>query len=193
MNQPPIYRLRRPDLPWGDYGDILAHGMASRSKDGDLELERTGPFVPPFSQPSDFVVVTAGFLREIQGSGLTGYLFGPVKKKRISKVEWREWEPYGPKEMRYPAGGEPENYVLRRKHSPETAEAIGELWEIRFQPAIRVSRDGGYHLVLSSWDGSDFIVAQGEHPIYNYVSEKAREWLQEKVPEWIAFEQERVK
>jgi hypothetical protein len=194
MKRTRIYRLlRRPDVPWGDYGDILVHGMASRSKVGDLELERTGPFVPPISQPTSYVVVTADFLHDMRESGLKGYEVGPVKKKRIPKIEWREWKPYGPKEMKYPAGNEPENYIDRRKHSPEAADALGELWEIRFRPSVIISREGGYHLVLSTWDGADFFVAKDKPRIYNYVSEQAREWLLQKASDWVAFEEERAK
>src|SRR5687767_10139475 len=100
--------------------------------------------------------------------------------------------PLRSKEMRYPAGNEPETYILRRKHSPETADALGELWELRFRPGIQISRECGYHLVRSSWDGSDFVVAMDEHPIYNYVSQEARDWLMKNAPEWVEFEEERV-
>ena len=171
---------------------MLFHGMASRSKSGELELERTGPFVPPISQPGEYVVVTREFLRQLRESGLNGIDVGPIKKKRIPMIDWRAWEPFGAKEMKYPAGNEPENYILRRQHSPETADALGELWELRFRPGIQISRAGGFHLVLSSWDGSDFVVAKDDHPIYNYVSEQARDWLTQKAPEWVAFEKERV-
>jgi hypothetical protein len=179
-------------MPWGDYGDILVHGMASRSISGDLELERTGPFVPPISQPGKHVVVTGEFLGRLRESGLKGIEAGQVRKKRITKVDWREWAPFGSNEMKYPAGGEPENYILRRKHSQEVADSLGELWELRFRPGIQASREGRYYLLLSSWDGSDFVVARDEHPIYNYVSRQARDWLLENAPEWVAFEEERV-
>jgi hypothetical protein len=187
-----FYRLRRPEPPWGDYGDILFHGMASRPKLGDLELERTGPFVPPISQPGRFVVVTAEFLSRLRESGLNGIESGPVQKRRIPLLDWREWEPFGTEEMKYPAGNEPENYILRRKHSPEAAQQLGELYELRFRKGIQVSREGGYHLVASSWDGSDFVVAMDEQPIYNYVSERARDWLMQNAAEWVAFEKEKV-
>jgi hypothetical protein len=188
-----FYRLKRAEPPWGDYGDMLIHGMSSRSKTGDLELERTGPFIPPISQPGNYVVVTEDFARELRNSGLRGFELGRVKKKRITNVEWREWEPLGTKEMKYPAGGEPENYILRRKHSSETADALGELWELRFQPGIQISREGGYHLVGSSWDGSDFVIANNDSPIYNHVSEKAKDWLVQNAPEWVAFDGEQVR
>jgi hypothetical protein len=190
---PRFYRLKRIDPPWGDYGDILIHGMASRAPMGDLELERTGPFIPPISQPYGFVVVTAAFWEDLRKSGLMGLEVGPILKKRIPRVDWLEWEPYGTKEMKYPSGGEPENYILRRKHSPEAADALGDLWEIRFRPGIQVSREGGYHLVASTWDGSDFVVPKGDWTNYLYVSESAREWLLQKAPDWVAFAEERVK
>jgi len=187
-----FYQLTRSEPPWGDYGDMLFHGMATRSKSGELELERTGPFIPPISQPGRFVVVTAEFLGRLRESGLKGIEVGPVHKKRIPMIDWREWEPFGPKEMKYPAGNEPENYILRRKHSPEAAEALGELFELRFRKGIQVSRDGGYHLVASSWDGADFVTETGEHPIYNYVSQQARDWLLQYAADWVAFVEERV-
>jgi hypothetical protein len=187
-----FYRLRRPEPPWGDYGDILFHGMASRSPCGKLELERTGPFVPPISQPNRFVVVTDDFLCQLRDSGLQGIDAVPVVKKRITVVDWREWEPFGAKDMKYPAGNEPENYILRRKHSPEAADALGGLWELKFHPAIQISREGGYHLVLSTWEGAELFIAKDEHPIYNYVSEQARDWLSQHASEWVAFEDERV-
>jgi hypothetical protein len=49
-----IYILREAGAPWGDYGNILVHGMsahAGRSMDGRIRLERTGPFVPPITFP----------------------------------------------------------------------------------------------------------------------------------------------
>jgi len=192
MDSSRFYRLRQPEPPWGDYGDILFHGMASHSKNGELELERTGPFAPPISKPGGFVIVTSAFLSQLRESGLQGIDVGPVTKKRIPIVDWREWEPFGSKEMKYPAGNEPENYILRRKHSQETADALGELWELRFRPGIQISCEGGYHLVLSSWDGSDFVVAKNDRPIYNYVSQHARDWLLQNALEWVAFEEERV-
>lgn len=193
MNTTHIYRLGCPDLPWGDYGDILAHGMASDSEETRaLEVERTGPFVPPFSQPGDHVVVTDAFLAVFQESGLTGYDVCPVIKKKITKVDWRDWEPYGTNKMKYPAGGEPENYIERRKHSQAVADAMGDLWWIRFRPGISVTRDGGYQLMGGTWAGTDLFVVNGERPTYNYVSQQAFKWLQETVPEWVSFKEERV-
>jgi hypothetical protein len=162
------------------------------SRHGALELERTGPYIPPLSQPSDHVVVTDAFLPFLQESGLTGYDVCPVIKRKITKVDWRDWEPYGTKEMKYPAGGEPENYIERRKHSDAAADALGDLWWIRFRPGIRVTYDGGYRLLGHTWTGADFFVVDGERPIDNYVSQKAYDWLSTTLPEWVSFRKERV-
>lgn len=187
-----IYRLVQAELPWGDYGDILAHGMASPTSAGDaLELERTGPFIPPISIPSwDYVVVTASLLAKLQESGLTGFDVCPVIKKKVTKVDWRAWEPYGSEEMKYPAGNEPENYIVRRKHSPEAASALGELWYLRFQSGIRLGPNR--YLNGPTWTGQDFFVVEGERGTPNLVSEAAKDWLIKVVPEWVEFDEQVV-
>lgn len=190
-----VYRLRRPDLPWGDYGDVLAHGFAELSQNGSqLELQRTGPFIPPFSQPSWlYVVVTETLLSDMKNAGLTGFTTIPVVVTKSPKIDWQQWEPYGKQEMKYPAGGEPENYILRRKHSPAASAGFGNLSALLFQPAIDFVYGQHAHVVAASWAGTDFFVARGERPIYNYVSERGRDWLNEHVGSWVAFEEERVR
>jgi len=185
---PDIYKLSRPTVAWGDYGDVLAHGFASRSEGGILQLERVGPFVPPISMPAPFVVVNSVFLEELHQSGLAGFSIGEVAKKRIPYVDWRSWEPYGHEEMAYPEDGEPENYIERGEHSPEASERLGDLFELRACRGIDVSRDGGFHLVAKSWNGQDFFTASDEWVSGTFVSERARQWLMAKAPEWVAFE-----
>ena len=190
---PRFYEFKRPDLPWGDYSDILVHGMAQRSADGtSLELDRCGPFVPPISLPYGHVIVTAPLLVELQNTEFKGFSVHSVTKRRIPKIDWRRWEPYGPEEMKYPAGGEPENYLLRRKHSAEAADALGELFELRFGRGIKATREGGYRLLAESWNGADFIASDGLEFSHNYVSERARDWLLEHGDGWIGFREERV-
>lgn len=189
-----VYRLKRPDLPWGDYGDVLAHGFAKFSEDRTtLELQRCGPFVPPFTQPSwDSVVVTEAILSALESSGLNGYSQIPVHITKSPKIEWRTWQPYGVKEMKYPAGGEPGNYIWRRKHSAEASAQFGTLTALKFNPGIDFVYGEDYHVVASSWDGADFFVARVDRPIHNYVSQRAKDWLEAHVGEWVAFEEERV-
>ena len=51
----PIYfEIQGPDVPWGDYGDMLFHGMNDNDADEPdfpVKLQRTGPYVPDLTRP----------------------------------------------------------------------------------------------------------------------------------------------
>ena len=75
--QTKFYRLGGPAL-WGDYGDVLIHGFAGglEEQGGILEIERTGPFVPPITLPmpaSQNLIVTDEFRKQLE-SGELGQL-----------------------------------------------------------------------------------------------------------------------
>ena len=111
-------------------------GMSSRlpRKDGLIQLERTGPFVPPMTFPGiGDIVVTDAFRAELEASDLTGFTFAPTIKTRIVELEWQTWDRTAPKPRLLPPGGEPESYLLANPHSRETSGRIGPLWE--FVPA----------------------------------------------------------
>jgi len=81
-------------MPWGDYGSILASGMSAHlpRKDGLMQLERTGPFIPPISLPGiGDIIVTDAFRAELESSGLSGFTFAPVMKARIVELNWEAW------------------------------------------------------------------------------------------------------
>lgn len=68
---------------WGDYGHILQHGMCSHLSRTDdlLQLERTGPYIPPITLPGiGEVVLTSPARQLLESSKLTGFSFRPVKK-----------------------------------------------------------------------------------------------------------------
>src|SRR5687768_12425214 len=105
-----FYRLKSPNVPWGDYGSILVHGMTSCSaRDAHSpELQRTGPFVPPISFPGlGCVVVTDAMRRELESSGLTGFSFIPAIKSVIVPIAWHEWDLLSDEPSFYPEDGEP--------------------------------------------------------------------------------------
>lgn len=178
-----FYILNRVRDPWGDYGDMLTHGMAGRAGDGVLELERTGPFIPPISQPGmPGIVVTDEFRIRVEESSLTGIAFQPVRKTRIVNVPWHDGSRGASAPLHYPKGGEPENYILRLPHHRTVSEQIGTLWELvprnvcfttRATSIARGSND--ITLVTQDWDGSDIFLAEGV--LYHYVTGKARDWL----------------
>ncbi|HEX5081214.1 MAG TPA: hypothetical protein VFY40_04150 [Blastocatellia bacterium] len=184
------------DTPWGDYGRMLMHGMTShlpRTSEGLLQLERTAPFVPPITFPgiSD-LVVTDNFRQRLDSSGLTGLSFMPVKKARIVTLEWERWDRKAPKPAFYPESGEPEDYILSRRHNPKMAEVVGELWEIALTVGLRtqrprpvVERMEEIEVLLSSWNGADLCRATGVG--YVYASDRAQQFFLNEVCDYVAF------
>lgn len=191
-----VYRLEARRLTeWGDYGDMLVHGMTMHLDrvDGMIRLERTGPFVPPFSVGMH-VVVTDETRRRLQDSGLTGAAFLPVVKARIVHLPWEEWDRRVAEPPLYPKSGEPEDYILERPHDPRTAQNLGDLYEVVVAKSGRMERVAdsretiGYtttRLIPESWDGSDFFGAEGV--MHTFVSERAKRWLEEAFPDYVSF------
>src|SRR5262249_34900527 len=148
--------------PWGDYGEILHHGIAWNRKrvDGLIQLERTAPYIPPLTMPSvDHVVVVESLRQQLLRSTLRGYALLPVVKTRIVRLEWESW-PRDTKPAKYPSGGEPENYVLRRKHHPASADALGNLWELSAEMRVPIQPGTPYHVVIGDSE-ADFFAGAG--------------------------------
>jgi len=130
MGDERVYRLEGAEGPWGDYGRILIHGMSIHlpREDGLIQLERTGPFIPPITFPgAGDVVVTRELRVALEGSGLTGLGFGALIKQHIVRLEWESWDGDADEPAEYPEGGEPEDYILGRPHSASAANAMGIL------------------------------------------------------------------
>lgn len=170
-----IFWLKRPERPWGDYGDILVDGMSRHLNhlDGSIQLERTGPFVPPISFPGlNDVIVTSEFIKAVEASGLSGLGFKLVNKGRIVSLEWEKWDLNADEPFEYPEDGEPESYILEKPHSPEVASQIGDLWQfipVEFEDFEAVR--------------TDFWTIQGKG--YTFVSEKAKDWIEQRMGEWV--------
>jgi hypothetical protein len=178
-----FYRLRRPKSQWGDYSRILIHGMSCHlsRKNDVIQLERTGPYIPPISFPGiGDVVVTDAFRRQLESSALIGLRFQPVIKERIVHLDWQTWDLSGSRSPERPEGGEPEGYILDRPHSPEISDKMGELWELAGGYNAKARKDPSGELVLigASWQGTDFFRAEdGWRSVL--VSESARAWILE--------------
>lgn len=189
----PIRILRGAEAPWGDYGDILMHGMTAhlgRAADGLLQLERTGPFVPPISFPGiGDIVVTHRFREKLEASKLTGLLFRPLHKVRIVKVDWDQWDRTNDLPPQLPKTGEPEDYILGRRHSATLANEIGSLWELAPYVAAEAARaqSGGPLVVRVSSPTPDIFRASGAR--HNYVSESAQTWCLDHATEYVAFQE----
>jgi hypothetical protein len=180
-----LYYLQGPKTPdWGDYGDVLVSGWATRSdQTGLLELERTGPFVPPVFLTLEGVIVTDAFRRLLETSDLTGFTFQPIQKKRIVLLHWEKWDQTADEPEFYPESGESEDYILQNPNNPRAAEKMGTLWEVSVgEHADLIPFQG-----LAYWDGTDWFRARGIHNVY--VSERTRKWLQSNAGDWVSFKE----
>lgn len=188
-----FYSLERPVVAWGDYGDILHHGMAWHDEQsGLLQLERTGVFVPAITFPGlPGIVVTDSFRIALETSTLTGFSFRSLIKRHIVDLDWSEWKSEEPDF--YPESGEPEDYIYEAQHSPEMAEQMPELWELMIEETSHVQRtedpsaDFGVALSLlkETWNGDDFFRAPEVG--YIFVSERAKRWLETRTTNLVNF------
>jgi hypothetical protein len=153
-------------------------------KDGLIQLERTGPYIPPISFPGA-VVVTNAFRQVLESSGLTGARFQPVIKKHIVRLDWHTWDWSARKPPEYPEGGEPEGYILDRPHSPETSTQLGDLWEFLAEEGATRARTEEFEMFMlrNSWRGADFFRVGGAR--LTCITEKAKLWLDQHVAEHV--------
>lgn len=192
---PAFYLLHRPDVPWADYGDVLVAGLTERlpRRDGLLQLERTGPFVPSITVSGDSVLVTDATRRQLAASGLTGFDFRPVLKARIVRLDWQVWDRDAEDPAEMPESGDPDDYILARPHDPALAEAMGDLWELVVAEGAELEKvrsgphpwDARLYLKLDTWDGRDFFRPAGYG--FTYVTERATVWLAALPDAWISL------
>jgi hypothetical protein len=178
-----IYTLKSAAPPWGDYGNVLWHGLATEER-GALILERTGPFVPPITFPGLTIVVTDGLRRLLDVEAFSGYEWRPVIKKRVVALDWTEWDLSAEDPGTYPAGGEPENYILGRKHNEQAARAMTDLWQLYVIETPGLQKEGGA-IESSLYRGQD--ICRGHTCGHLYISARLKDWLEGHVAEWVSI------
>jgi hypothetical protein len=113
---------------WGDYGDILEHGMTAHlpRKNGSLQLERTGPYIAPITFPGlGDIVLTSTARAAVEGSGLTGFGFRPLLKSLIVELRWENWDLTASEPAEFPDSGEPEDYILGKTSQSRNSQLHG--------------------------------------------------------------------
>ena len=124
------------EAPWGDYGHTLFHGSVEgsphhlRNPTAELELARVGPFVPAVTVPWGAVILTKDAAIGFEDQAFSGIELRPCKLIKIVKIDIEHWDWSAEEPEKYPAGGEPENYIERRKHSADAASALPPLFWI---------------------------------------------------------------
>jgi len=182
---------------WGDYGDILQHGMTADVPrvDGRLALERSGPYIPPITLPGiGDIVLTSEAQKLLESSALSGFSFLPVEKALVVELHWETWNLDAEQPTQFPESGEPEDYILGKPHSPNAATELGELWEIVvpstatiLRPRSVVSSDKELRIDLSTWNGSDLFRGEGYGSIL--FTGRARDWFSEHWERYVRFDE----
>jgi hypothetical protein len=180
---------------WGDYGDILQHGMASHRPrvGGPLALERTGPYIPPITLPGIGHVVLNSHARELlESSGLSGFTFRPVEKVLTVELRWETWDLTADEPPYVPDSGEPEDYILGQPDSPAASAALGELCEVVVPDTATILRPEGtvssykeLRLDLSTWNNADLFRGDGYRSIL--FTERARKWFLDNWGKFVEF------
>ena len=205
-----LHRLRQTSF-WGDYGSILARGLGAKrdAKTGHLLLERAGPFAPPMMFTSEslvgfVVLVTQSLKQKLESANFGQLTFKPTVKKHIVNLPWETWDrgvrlPWDATaraQGERPEGGEPENYILRHKHSPEAASAMEEIWEfIAPELPCRIEKRERLRAFQYRW----FLTApQGQHGgLFRppgdgqvlFVDDAGRRWFEREGQGWIDFDE----
>ena len=171
-----FYILQKPEAYWGDYGDILIHGMSAYAErvDGKIQLYRTGPFIPPISFPGICDVVVTNEFRTLLSDHFKDLTFLPVVKAHIATVNWEEWDTSVDDPLYYPESGEPEDYILGKPNDPVSANKMGALWEL-VVPEVQIASE------ISDWariSGNRRVI----------VSERVKTLLEGNVAKWVRLQ-----
>ena len=182
---PLFHEIEGPDMPWGDYGNMLFHGMNDNEADEPkfpVKLRRTGPYVPDLTRPWGYLIVTDRVRQALEQTNFRGIGYAEVVLDRIVGENWHEWDPAADDPARYPPGGEPENYIEGRKHNERIASQLPKLW------ALDVPRiENAPRFTTFDKEGVDPEVDIFEFAWTFYVSPPLKNWLKDTVPDCVTF------
>lgn len=190
----PFWRLKGPQI-WGDYGDVLFGGLFDdpMRTDERINLTRSGPFVPPiFVLESKEVIVTDAFAKLMEQEGIHSR-FREVNLTKVVRIPWETWDSDKDLPKKPPPDLEPENYLLKGRHSPDTASQMERLWEVVLRNGATSETSGSYRekklfIKSSTWNGDSIfhVNPRGTFtPII--VSDQAKAWLEQHAPIWVSF------
>lgn len=186
-----FYTAKNKPMPWGDCGQILLEGFSYKLNNSRVAIERAGPFAPPIVISSGRLIATDSVKRALQTLGLRGVSFRKCVKQKIVDIPWTDWDPLK-EPPRYPAGGEPENYILRRKHNERLAGLMPDLWELAVpEGGANVGRVSGCKsakLILfeNTWNKADAFRVK-KHPSWIFFTQRARDEIRRLAGGYLRF------
>jgi hypothetical protein len=181
------FTVEMANSPWGDYRDVLVNGLAETTEGVGthfISVSRTGPYVPPVTQPFGLIIVTDDFRRELEASPLTGFDFVEVQYRKLVRLDWQAWNADANEPMCYPETGEPEDYILEGSHDPTLLAQMPRLWALAVQPTSGLQIEGTGSFRGDRHPGTD--IAR-EFTLY-WVTDRMKAWLERSsAGRWITF------
>ena len=176
--------------PWDKVADALISGLiegsswatiaeimfSGRNTSGPILLERTGPFMPPITFPNvSHIVVSDHFKQMFEVSGFQGATFRPVIKSHIVELDWPSWDWSAKHPPNLPPSKKAEDYIRNRPHSPEMAELLGTIWEVKLRNVEFTKR------TKSDW----FRLKANPASV---ISQRLKDWLEMHFSTWVKIE-----
>ena len=154
-------------------------------RDGEhLQVERSGPYVPPITLPGIHEIVLTDAARRGLERAIPGLVFRSVMKRRIVRIDWQAWDRASELPPELPGSGEPEDFILEGLHDSEAAEAAGPLWELVPELVREIQTEAGFN--PAAYRGQDFVCADATGGS-GFVSDRLKEALATLDEGWIEF------
>jgi hypothetical protein len=182
-----FHEVRKPAHPWGDYGAILVHGLVDFDGMRATSLPcimRADSWVPEIALPLGLMYVTERVKDAIVTAEFNNIQCRPVTVTRAIKIGWREWDLTSEFPRVFPAGGEPENYLLRRKHNEAVCREIPPLWSVEGSPIVGTFKDWANQWSNGNSSAPDFASLSG---LSHYVSPRLKSLLLSVAADFVEF------
>jgi hypothetical protein len=147
--------------------------------------------MPQITFPSSKIIVRQEAKTALE-SKFPELAFRNCIKDKVVELHWESWDRTGDPVL--PAGGEPENYISRGRHSKSAAETLGEVWEVVLPECAKSRherRGSSTHKLLviseATWDGADFFITYPNATGRTVVTQEARVWLSNMFGDSVGF------
>ena len=182
-------------MPWGDYGNTLLVGYAfpDEKDKSKILVERTGPFVPPVYYWAKYLLISDTLKQKLEQSNLKGFEYQETVFHKIVDLDWTNWDLTADNPKIYPSGGEPENYIEKRKHNSEIAEKMETIWCLKLDNKTLIGKQNknatgrqNLFIIENSWTENDIFLT--ENSGFIFLSEKAKIWFENNSDGFAEFE-----
>lgn len=182
-----FFALRSAECPWGDYGDILWHGLVEGAgpsfEKPIVTVSRTGPYVPPVTQPFSEIIVDNNLRRQLEDMRFTGFVFAPVNFDKLVRIDWQMCDSDSDEPRFYPESGKPEDYILSGKNDPLLEREMPTLWDLVIPSIIGLQVEGSRTFRLNLHPNTD-ITREG---FQCWVSSRMKSLLEASAGSWVSF------